>query len=95
MVEGGSTILSSFVQQDGLVDCFCLTIAAKILGSQGLPAFVPHHHYHSPAKRTCSGHVNKIGLLELRDVQWVPMGNDSILLARRANKTTLDGIEKR
>lgn len=37
MVEGGSSILSSFASK-GLVDCLCLTIAPKLIG-QGLQAF--------------------------------------------------------
>lgn len=79
MVEGGSNILSSFVQQEELVDCLCLTIAPKILGSQGLEAFAASHQF----KGGSSGHYQNIGLLEFRDIMWVPMGDDCFLLARR------------
>lgn len=82
MVEGGSNILSSFVQQEELVDCICITVAPKILGSQGLAAFTINHH----TKNGSSGHNDKIGLLEFRDTQWIPMGNDCILLGRRTNQ---------
>ena len=38
MVEGGGVVLSAFVEANH-VDCVCLTIAPKLLGSLGYPAF--------------------------------------------------------
>lgn len=38
MVEGGSAVISAFAKEN-LVDCLCMTIAPKILGSSGLSAF--------------------------------------------------------
>lgn len=41
MVEGGSSILSSFASK-GLVDCLCVTIAPKLIG-RGIQAFSLHN----------------------------------------------------
>jgi riboflavin-specific deaminase-like protein len=38
MVEGGSKILTSFAEKK-LIDCLCVTISPKILGTKGLPVF--------------------------------------------------------
>ena len=38
MVEGGSAVISAFTRAN-LVDCICITVAPRVLGSKGLPAF--------------------------------------------------------
>ncbi len=74
MVEGGSAILSSFVEED-LVDCVCITIAPKILGPRGLPAFVLGPAYGS--NHDC------LSLREFGNTMCVSMGKDCIVLARK------------
>jgi len=73
MVEGGSAILSSFVQGN-LVDCLCITIAPKVLGSRGLTALMLGEDY--------DRRMEKRGALEFGDTKCYSIGNDCIILAR-------------
>lgn len=69
MVEGGSAVISAFVQQD-LVDCLCVTIAPKIIGSRGLSAF-------------SFGRDGNVSPIEFEGIECTSLGHDCIVLSRR------------
>ena len=66
MVEGGSSILSSFASK-GLVDCLCLTIAPKLIG-RGIPAFSNMHA--------------SIDLADSASSSFIPLGQDCVFLCQ-------------
>jgi riboflavin-specific deaminase-like protein len=72
MVEGGSQVLSMFMEQQ-LVDCVCVTIAPKMFGGNGLSAYSCSWSAGKPSQPT---HV------ELDESQFFPLGDDCILLGK-------------
>eukprot|EP00804_Cyclotella_cryptica_P001473 CCRYP_003699-RA/>CCRYP_003699-RA protein AED:0.11 eAED:0.11 QI:0/-1/0/1/-1/1/1/0/453 len=91
MVEGGASVLSSFLNKclsanDGktaenrFVDCVCATISASLIGMRGLPVFGEFDIFRGqdPDEST-SEYPNP---LVLRDGRFVTLGRDSIFLGR-------------
>ena len=71
MVEGGARLLNSFLEQhSGLVDSIIITLAPKWLGAREGKARVEP--------------LQSIG--PLANAQWLPMGNDVVLLCKAADK---------
>lgn len=73
MVEGGSAILSEFVSRRDLVDCICVTICPRIIGSIGLNALG------SANLRSAVGEERN--MLEFDESEWFTLGPDCILMA--------------
>jgi riboflavin-specific deaminase-like protein len=72
MVEGGASIISSFLDQHAdLVDCVCVTICPRFVGSKGLNALK------SALITGCEGD----GMLEFKSSNWFQLGQDSIFVA--------------
>ena len=68
MVEGGAKVLTAFANHDA-VDCLCVTISAKLLGDQGLPAFAVHHKSSPPC-------------VDLGSPRFFQLGKDCVLLSK-------------
>lgn len=79
MVEGGSSVLSSFaLDATELVDCLCVTIAPKIIDSQkGLNVF-----YGSKKEVMCDSRITNLASEEPRfnNMEYFILGRDCILL---------------
>jgi riboflavin biosynthesis pyrimidine reductase len=75
MVEGGASILSSFVSAD-VVDCYCVTIAPVLLGGNGLDAFT----FTRVSTKSMIDDGIDVATELGRHVQFIPLGNDCIFL---------------
>ena len=73
MVEGGSAVISSFIRS-GLMDCLCITITPKFIGSRGLS---------SVGFDIGDGNVDLIP--EFHHTNAFVLGSDCILIARCPN----------
>lgn len=74
MVEGGASILSSFMAQPGLVGCVCMTISPKLIGGKfGLNAFRGNNFLE-----------NETEMFEFcpSSILWAQVGSDCIFLAK-------------
>jgi 2,5-diamino-6-(ribosylamino)-4(3H)-pyrimidinone 5'-phosphate reductase len=74
MVEGGSAVISAFVQAN-MVDCVCVTIAPKVIGSRGLPAF----DFGLEGTTNNNNHP-----VEFEGFECASLGDDCIVLSRKA-----------
>ncbi|KAF1957146.1 bacterial bifunctional deaminase-reductase [Byssothecium circinans] len=75
MVEGGGDVINTLLSPEhfGLVDSVIVTMAPTWLGKGGV-AVIPEE------RRDGQGH--KIAVGRLRDVKWVPLGDDVVLCGR-------------
>jgi riboflavin-specific deaminase-like protein len=72
MVEGGSQVLSMFMERE-LVDCLCVTIAPKLFGGNGLSAYSCSWFAGNPLQPM---HVG------LDETHFFPLVGDCVLLGR-------------
>ena len=81
MVEGGASILSSFLSNHDIVDCVCITLCPRVVGGCGLNA-MGSANFSSGDKHDDSCSSN---LLEFdtgtTDSSWFTLGPDCIFLA--------------
>ena len=84
MVEGGASIISSFLEQRAdLVDCVCVTICPRFAGSKGLNALRSALITGTECEGDGEGEGDEDGdgMLEFKSSNWFQLGQDSIFLA--------------